>query len=432
MRSTRLRCFWAILLILIATGCKRQISQPVPQAPPPTPKVTTTSPPRPSIVQAVLIAPGSPPFQLKALVTERGDPTSKTEVEIFWTAPDKWRRTIKSQTEFSQTLIVNGDRVFEQDSEDYFPLWSQTLVTAMVDPGSVLDAWRLGDRAVTKENGGADESGKMCSPDKKMCFATRFGLLESVDAAGHSVDFTDYRDFHGQRVARLLFYKVDPGDSYKAEVTELKDLKNADPKLFSVEQPTSKSQQIRSVILPEAELRGLALQPVEVIWPQVLDGATSGKTSYYVSVDRAGQVAEVLPLSISSDRADGSARRQIMKWKFKPTLQDGVPVQTEGVLNFDFNTRAYGPPDPLSDAEARKLASNIVEPVIPPGVPSGSTFTYSVAVDETGDVIESIAGDGPPELSAPSFQAISKWRFTPLIENGKPVPYRAQVVFRVP
>lgn len=415
MRSS-LCCFAIILLCLVPGNAT------------PTPATST----KPGVVQATLTAPGSRPFHLKANITERGDPTSQTDVEIFWTAPDKWRRIIKSQTEFSQTLIVNGDQVFEQDSEDYFPLWSQTLVTAMVDPGAVLDAWRLGDRAVTKENGGANESGTTCSPDKKMCFATRFGLLESVGAAGHSVDFTDYRDFHGQRVARLLTYKVDPGDSYKAEVTELKDLKNADSKLFAIDQPTSKNQRIRSVMLPEAELRGLALQPVEVIWPQVLDGATSGKTSYYISIDRAGQVAEVLPLSIAAERADGSARRQIMKWKFKPTLQDGAPVQTEGVLNFDFNTRAYGPPAPLSDAEARKLASNIVEPLIPPGVPSGSTFTYSVAVDETGDVIESIAGDGPPELSAPSFQAIGKWRFTPLMENGKPVPYRAQIVFRVP
>jgi outer membrane lipoprotein-sorting protein len=74
----------------------------------------------PSIVQATLVAPGSTPFHLKATITERGDPTYAARVEIFWLAPDKWRRTIQSQ-EFSQTLIVNGDKVFEQDSDDSFP-----------------------------------------------------------------------------------------------------------------------------------------------------------------------------------------------------------------------------------------------------------------------------------------------------------------------
>jgi hypothetical protein len=37
---------------------------------------------------------------------------------------------------------------------------------------------------------------------------------------------------------------------------------------------------ISSVILPEAELRGLAVGPPEIIWPQVLDGA----------VDRQGEL----------------------------------------------------------------------------------------------------------------------------------------------
>ncbi len=425
------RCIGAILLLLMTAGCARRTPTAVPQAPT---AGHQTSSPSPIVVQATLTTPGSPPFHLKAILTERGDPSSKTEVEIFWMAPNKWRRTIQSQSEFSQTLIVNGDQVFEHDSDDYFPLWSQTLVGAMVDPKPVLDAFRPGDRLLTKANGASDESGRVCfSGNNKMCMTSHYGLQESVGAAGHSVDFMSYQDFHGKRVARLLIYHVDPGDSYKAEVTDLKDLKNADPKLLSIEQPTSRNQQIRSVILPEAELRNLPLQPLDIIWPQVLDGATSGKTSYYVSINRSGQVAEVLPLSVAIERADDSARRQIMKWKFKPTLQDGAPVQTEGVLNFDFNTRAYGPPAPLTDAEARKLASTSVEPSFPTGVaPSGSTYTFSVAVDEAGNVIAIIASDGPHELYALSFQAIGKWRFKSLSDDGKPRPYRAQVMFRVP
>ena len=426
-----LRCIGAILLLLMTAGCARRTPNAVRQAPPAGPQ---TSFPSPSIVQATLTAPGDPPFHLKAIVTELGDPTSRTEVEIFWMAPDKWRRTIQSQTEFSQTLIVNGDKVFEHDSDGYFPLWSQTLVTAIVDPKPVLDVFRPGDRLFTKANGASDESGRVCfSGTSKMCVTGRYGLQESVAAAGHSVDFTDYHDFHGKRVARLLIYHIDPGDSYKAQVTELNDLADPDHNLFAVGQPTPRDQQIRSVILSEGDLRNLALQPLEIIWPQVLDGKTTGETSYYISIDRSGQVAEVLPLSVAVERADGSARRQIVKWKFTPTLQDGVPVQTEGILKFDFNTRAYGPPAPLTDEVVRKLASNIVEPVFPVGAAqSGSAYTLSVAVDEAGDVIEVIAGEGPHELFTPCYQAIRKWRFNPILEGGKPRPYRAQVTFRVP
>lgn len=416
----------AMLALLSASACVRRRPSAAIQAPP-----STT---RPSIVQGALTAPGSPPFHLKAVITERGDPTSKTEVEIFWEAPDEWRRTIKSETEFSQTLIVNHDRISEQDSGDYFPLWSQTLAVAMVDPTSILQAYKPGDLLLTKANGASDESGAIHFPGNASMVATGpYGLHESVGAAGRHVDFLNYQYFHEVRVARFLSYKIDPGDSYQARIVELDDLDhNPDPMLFHVAHPTERKEQIQSVVLADAELRSRALQSPDVIWPQVLDGLVTGQTSYYISTDRSGQVREVLPLSVMAERADDSARRQIMQWKFKPLLKNGVPVQIEGVLKFDFNTRAYGPPEPLSDEEARKLASNIVEPVFPPGVASGETFTIRIAVDINGDVIEWIAGDGAHELYQPCADALRKWHFRPIMENGEARPYRAQIVCRVP
>ncbi len=124
--------------------------------------------------------------------------------------------------------------------------------------------------------------------------------------------------------------------------------------------------------MPEAELRSLALESTDIIWPQVLeDNNTRGETSYYVSVDRSGQVREILPLSVSVERADDTARRQIMKWKFKPAIKDGAPVQAEAVLNFHFDTRAYGPAKPLTDAETRELpATNTVDPILRAGAKS--------------------------------------------------------------
>jgi hypothetical protein len=304
----------------------------------------------------------------------------------------------------------------------------------MVDPKPVLEAVRPGDQVMTKANGASDESGKMCfGPNSKMCGTGRFGLTEMVHAAGRSVDFMDYQKFKDKRVARMLIYHIDPGDSLQAHINSLGEFKSYDEEKFSVADPTPKQRQLRSAILPEAELRDLAPQPMEIIWPQVLeDQRTEGETSYYVSLDRSGQVREVLPLSVAIERADDSARRQIMKWKFKPVLKDGILVQAEAVLNFHFNTRAYGPAAPLTDLEVRKLASGVVDPVFPAAVTSGSTFTIHVAVDEEGHVIESIAGDGPRELSRPCSQAIGKWHFSPIVEDGKLRPYRAEIACRVP
>jgi len=384
-------------------------------------------------VQGTLTEAGASPFYLQATITERGDPTEHIEVEMSWVSPSKWRRTIQS-AEFSQTLIVNGDKVFEEDSNDYLPLGIQTLVTAMVDPLPILSAVGTGDQVMTKANGASDESGKMCfGPDSKICAKSRYGLTESVHAPGHSVDFADYQPFQGKRIARRLIFRIDPGDSLQARVTTLGQLTSHDEERFSIAEPTPKEKQIQSVALIESDLRELALQPLEIIWPQVLeDQTTSGETQYYVSLDRAGQVREVLPLSIAIERADDSARRQIMKWKFKPLTKDGVPMQAEGVLNFHFNTRAYGPAAVPTDEEARRLATNIVEPIYPKESKPGSTFSIRIAVDADGQVIESMAVEGARELFTPCSQAVGKWHFNPIMEDGKPRPYRAQITCRVP
>lgn len=395
-------------------------------------QTNSAAPPR--VVQAMLTRPGGTPFYLQATISETSDPNDRIEVEMSWVAPDKWKRKIQSQ-EFSQTLIANGDKVFEQDSSDYLPLAIDVLTSAMVSPQSVLDSYRPGDFARTKANGLADESGKVCfSANSKMCGMSRNGLAEFVGAAGHSVEFTDYRKFKGERVARLLIYRIDHGDSWQARINTLGELQRHDEAAFQIENPTEKPGQIRAVVVSEAELRGLAQQALEIIWPQVLeDNQTTGETSYYVSLDRSGQVREVLPLSVAIERADDSARRQILKWKFKPVLRDGIPVQAESILNFSFNTRAYGPASPLTDEEVRKLATSVVDPVFADrAAPSGSTFEIRIAVDEEGTIIESMAGDGPHAMYEPCSKAVGKWHFSPIIKDGKPRPYRAKVICRVP
>ncbi len=44
-------------------------------------------------------------------------------------------------------------------------------------------------------------------------------------------------------------------------------------------------------------------------------------------------------------------------------------------------------------------------------------------------MIEQIAADGSPELTIPCMHAIGKWQFSPILEEGKPRPYRGEVTF---
>jgi hypothetical protein len=88
-----------------------------------------------NVVEGSLIAPGSVPFHLRAVITEGREQSRYGGIEMFWMAPDKFRRVIHSN-DFNQTLIVNGSATFEEDSSSYFPIQLHTLVTAIGGPSA--------------------------------------------------------------------------------------------------------------------------------------------------------------------------------------------------------------------------------------------------------------------------------------------------------
>src|SRR5580658_9541402 len=85
------------------------------------------------IHRSTLAEPGGRPFYLKATITDKDDAKSEFNgtVEEYWVSPTKWRRVVKLR-DFSQTRIVNGDMIYEDDSGDYFPLHDEMLANEIV------------------------------------------------------------------------------------------------------------------------------------------------------------------------------------------------------------------------------------------------------------------------------------------------------------
>lgn len=356
-----------------------------------------TSPIR-DVTQSTLIAPGSVPFHLKATITQGREGSPYAKVELYWMAPDRYKRTVDS-SEFRQTLIVNGTKVFEQDSSVYFPRELRTLVTAMVDPKPILDAVRPGDRVITKANGGASGTELAClAANTGLCPKGNEGLREVVGASGHSVAFSGFEPFGGKAVARILTNAPRLGEEIVTlRITKLESLRSTEEGMFSIATATPADKQLHFVSEPEQEIRNAVIGSQEIVWPQPLDGAQKGPASFFICVGLDGRVRDVKPLYTVNERTNDSAISQIVKWKFKPFYIDGMLAQAEGVLNFTVDTRAFGPTDPLTDTEARKLASGIVEPEIRTGKYSaGTIYTLWAAIDSEGKVIEVMAGDGPP------------------------------------
>lgn len=433
-----MRCFLRTLAIctLLSVGCLGWQMQTVPLA-----EVAEHA-----LEQSKLTLHGSTPFHLKAKIVESTNPDSDytAEIEEYWLAPDKLRRTITSPG-FSQTLIMNGDKVSEQNTGDYLPWWLSDLVTAIFDPLPMLDSLKNRAMAMAKPQGSEHSTScarlqmKVGSPPAEnsafyvLCFEGSHGLLESAVTPGYEAQFKDYRDFQKKRIARRVVISPEPGTSIEAKITELSELTNPDDSLFAVSQSTPANQRLKSIQAPETTVRSLSASTPEIVWPSVRDGKTSGVLSLYISVDRSGQVRETWPLNSDNPGLDDAAREQVMKWQFKPATVQGAHVQTETILTFAFNTKIGNPVSVLSDAEARSLATKIVEPRFPPEVKKGTEVKVQLSVGQDG----TISGVGNPyNLPTPIFLAAygaaRQWHFRPYLRDGKPDVFHADIVFHAP
>jgi len=53
-------------------------------------------------------------------------------------------------------------------------------------------------------------------------------------------------------------------------------------------------------------------------------------------------------------------------------------------------------------------------------------------ISESGDVESADIISGDPDLARAALEAMKKWKFEPILENGEPRPYRATISFQIP
>lgn len=393
-----------------------------------------------AVEQSQITLPGSAPFHLKAHIAA-GDSGAEysAEVEEYWLSPSKWRRTIQSPS-FSQILIANGETISEQDTGDYFPFWLRDLVTAMFDPLPMLPQLKgfhdsidvptdsVQSNSCLNMNVPAGVAPIKTTISYAFCFQGRGGRLQYVLTPGYRAHFEDYKPFQSRSVARQITFDPDPRTKIQARISELTELKNPDETLFTV--PASAAGELKSQQVGEPTARSILLSSPEIAWPEVREGKTQGILSVYISVDKTGQVREVWPLTPANPDLVRAAHEQVLQWHFKPYV-NGVPMQMESVLTFPFDTK-QGPPIPvLTNAEARKLATRIVEPRLARET-SAAHFVLRAVVDEQGKLLEV---RNPNQVKPAWFQAgeaaLRQWQFRPYLRAGRPDRFYADISFRV-
>jgi hypothetical protein len=430
-----------------------------------------------ALQQSQLTQPGGAPFHLKAHIAPTGDSTPErakaarsgdpgastperakaarsgdpgavkpeytAEVEEYWAGPQKWRRVVTAK-EFSQTIVVNGESVSEKVTGDYYPFWLRNMITALFDPLPMAEQLRRMNTKVEIPEDSAKSQSCVSMQSKvgvapaqntltyAFCFGGKLGLLRAAITPGYKAQFADYLPFKNKLVARTITADFAPGLTLAAKITELTELAKPEESMFAMEEATPAERQIRSSQVGESSARVLALDTPAIVWPTVREGNTSGVLSVYISTDRSGMVREAWPLGPANPPLMEAAREQVLHWRYKPFMNGG-PSQMEAALTFAFNTRIENPVPVLTNAEARKLATRIVPPVIAPGkAAKGTKFTLRISVDETGAVKDV---ENPQKVQPALWQAgsaaLKKWRFRPYMNNGKPDRFYAEIVLQV-
>jgi hypothetical protein len=310
-------------------------------------KISAADLPKHAIEQSQVTVTGTPPFHLRAKITEATNPDNdgyKAEIDEYWAAPDKWKRTVETG-DFSQTLIVNGGKTSEQITGDYYPNWLRTLVTAIFDPAPALEGVDMSQSSDNPMIGGSLFCRRFAfragiPPIGNNVFSTFCfdgSLLESVGKPGYTAAYKNYKKFAGKQVARKIREYIEPGTELEASIVELSELHNADEASFAVEKPATPLETLR---VTEAVLRGLVVGTPVVQWPTIHGGKPVGVLSIYVCIDRGGKVREIYSLNSDHPEMSDAARMQVMKWQLKPAVnRNGTHVQLESILTFAYETK---------------------------------------------------------------------------------------------
>jgi hypothetical protein len=291
---------------------------------------------------STLAEPGAQPFHLKLTAQDNTMHNSEynAEIEIWWAAPEQWRRTVSSPM-FTQTAVQNGSRYYESNSAtDYLPYWLDELIQASTNP---IPVGAVANVSPEEYQSGC---GKWLALQgyASVCFNPD-GTAREIFAEPIGLTLARYQEFGDKKIAEELH--VWPGDRSEvaAKVTELEPLENWHPskndvpisKLFDVSGDTGLSSRVRFVAVPESALvaADIPSRP-PLVWPSSFIFPLDGTIGVTVQIDRAGNIRE-FPSAISKNQGiNGGAVAQIKNWKFKPYLVDGSPVEVVTTLWFRF------------------------------------------------------------------------------------------------
>lgn len=362
------------------------------------------------------------------------------QLEVWWAAKQKYKTVIASPA-FHQTRIVNGTKVMERDSGDFYPRWLETFVDAILDPIPIIENFRaragfviLGPQ-VTSCLQRDDRPGGITDQMTwgHICFRGAAPHLESVLTMNYGIEFADWKQFGQKEIARTYKTDVLGYEEVVAHLTTLEELTGVSDEFFAIQAPSPPDRQIRTAFVSTQKEESLVESAPKIDWPTVREGKTEGYMIVYARTDRTGQVRETAKHNSDQPGLEDFGIEQALRYKFKPLVVDGVAVQMEMPLVLHFVSKIADPLPTLTGKELLKQISGCDARLVA-RIPSSQRITATtISVNEEGKLTGE--GDGanvdvgsPAVLVKQINGLMLDCHFAPLIRNGAATYYHGALL----
>ena len=164
-----------------------------------------------------------------------------------------------------------------------------------------------------------------------------------------------------------------------------------------------------------------------------------GLVTVGVHIGADGRIGDVHIVHGLGFGLDQNALVAVRQWRFRPGTRNGEPVAMDAEVTIEFSLRNEAINELIANDMAVQVGPGITPPravrvVQPrPGARGAGTVVLDIVLLENGTPkIVRILQSVTPELDRVAIQAFEQWRFSPAIQDGRPVKIRmnAEVNFR--
>jgi hypothetical protein len=288
-----------------------------------------------------LMAPGSPPFRLRATVDVAGlkHGVANGVYLLVWAAPDRYREEI-GLPGFNQSIVVTDGKLWRRRDLDYVPLRAMQLRSLLSIPIH-LDRNPAGGLSLSQRRAGgvrADCAEIQEGPSRRrMCVDPATGLPIFVEysapAAPGRWEFSDYAPVGGRRFPRVLRIVVGSKPLITVHVDLLEPAASLNPATFS---PPEGSEAHAWCAAPSP--------PIEIPdpWTRLalpIPDLKGGRVTVYFIVGTDGKPHDAHVVESLNPVMDDWFLQTVLRRRYKPASCGGEAIEHEAIDGMEITAR---------------------------------------------------------------------------------------------